>query len=195
MLNPSCSMPATAFLLNACSCPQLELQVVNILMLNGSLIVGSQDAPYPGLANITLTGAPGARALPVYGTKVLAIRGGTLSLVGMPKLPAWTLLNATANIGDNSIVIRDEVNWAVGEWMRGAVGRGRAGHWVNAGRGRGGRGGGRGRGGRGGGRGRSTNGWWVDIKVCGGGSLDEGDEAHDSDDDTPYDEFMSHHEL
>ena len=64
---------------------------------------------------MTLTGAPDARELPLYGSKCLAVREGTVQMVGQPKLPTYTFLAATAAPGDKSITIAGEVNWAVGD--------------------------------------------------------------------------------
>ncbi len=64
---------------------------------------------------MTLTGTPDARELPLYGSKCLAVREGTVQMVGQPKLPTYTFLAATAAPGDKSITIAGEVNWAVGD--------------------------------------------------------------------------------
>jgi hypothetical protein len=46
---------------------------------------------------------------------VLAVREGSVSLHGQPKLPAWTLLNATADGCDASILVNGPVNWVPGD--------------------------------------------------------------------------------
>jgi hypothetical protein len=46
---------------------------------------------------------------------VLAVRDGSVRLHGLPKQPTWTVLNATANVGDTSITVNGPVNWQVGD--------------------------------------------------------------------------------
>jgi len=41
------------------------------------------------------------------------VREGNLILHGLPKVPTWTQLNATANVGDSYIVIQGTTNWQV----------------------------------------------------------------------------------
>jgi hypothetical protein len=64
---------------------------------------------------VTLTGEPDARELPLYGSKVLAVREGVVQMVGLPKLPTYAFLAATAAPGDSSITVAGQVNWAVGD--------------------------------------------------------------------------------
>lgn len=48
--------------------------------------------------------------------QVLAIREGQVRLHGQPKLPTWTLLNATADCNDTVISVNGPlINWAVGD--------------------------------------------------------------------------------
>jgi len=49
--------------------------------------------------------------------QVLAIREGHVRLHGQPKLPPWTLLNATADPGDTAIFINGGpgFNWVIGD--------------------------------------------------------------------------------
>jgi hypothetical protein len=46
---------------------------------------------------------------------VLAVRDGSVRLHGLPKQPTWTVLNATANVGDTSIVVNGPTNWQIGD--------------------------------------------------------------------------------
>lgn len=95
----------------------VELKAHFILVTNGgNLSIGSPTVPYAGPgATITLYGAPDSRELPLYGPKVIALRDGNVVLHGLPKTPSWTQLAATANANDTSIVVKDAVNWAVGD--------------------------------------------------------------------------------
>lgn len=77
--------------------------------------MGTPTDPHPGKATITLTGAPDSRELPMYGAKVLAVRQGLVSMTGVPKLPPFTVLNATASPGDKFVTVEGAVNWAAGD--------------------------------------------------------------------------------
>lgn len=88
------------------------------------LQVGTEDEPFPKSAVITMHGRPPgspelpvvlAPELPIYGAKNIAVRFGTLDLHGLPKLPTWTRLGATAQAGDSSIQLSQSVNWLVGD--------------------------------------------------------------------------------
>lgn len=97
------------------TCVVAYMQANYILVKGGTLQVGREDAPFPGRATITLHGQPDARELPVYGARVLAVREGAVQLHGKPKLPTWTLLNATADQGDSTVNVNGPVNWAVAD--------------------------------------------------------------------------------
>jgi hypothetical protein len=44
------------------------------------------------------------------------LQDGNLTIAGQPKLPTWTLLNATADVGDTAIVVvNGALNWQVGQ--------------------------------------------------------------------------------
>lgn len=75
-----------------------------------------QERPYPSRATITLRGLPHVDLeLPMYGSKVIAVRDGNLVLHGLHKRPTWSQLAATANPGDTSITLAEPVNWSVGD--------------------------------------------------------------------------------
>lgn len=54
------------------------------------------------------------RPLPIYGSKVLAVRNGFLSLWGKPLNTTWTQLGKTANIDDDEILLLSFVDWTAG---------------------------------------------------------------------------------
>ncbi len=86
-------------------------------MQGGGLLVGEPDKPFPGKATITLTGPPDSRELPMYGAKVLAVRQGLVQMAGLPKVPSFTRLAASAEPGDTFITLDGQVNWAVGDMI------------------------------------------------------------------------------
>ena len=77
--------------------------------------VGTEANPFPEqyTATIKLYGHIRSRELPIYGTKVLALREGTLDLHGHPTPVTWTTLSTTANAGDTQITLTTPVNWKV----------------------------------------------------------------------------------
>lgn len=61
--------------------------------------VGTDDFPYTSQITITMHGDVTTPALPTYGNKVIAVRTGTLSMVGKVRKVTWTLLETTVNPG------------------------------------------------------------------------------------------------
>ncbi|GFH20734.1 uncharacterized protein HaLaN_17904 [Haematococcus lacustris] len=94
---------------------EVWLQASYIIVKGGNLSIGSDAVPYPGRARITLHGPPNSLELPLYGAKVLAVRDGHVNLHGQPKLPCWTQLAATVDVGDSTITLLGVVNWRVGD--------------------------------------------------------------------------------
>ncbi|XP_052060298.1 fibrocystin-L-like isoform X3 [Mytilus californianus] len=93
----------------------IELNSEYILITNGgALQVGTEDKPFQSNAIIRLHGAFRSEELPIYGSKVLAVREGTLDLHGIPTPVTWTHLAQTANAGDTTITLMATVNWPVG---------------------------------------------------------------------------------
>ncbi|KXZ47884.1 hypothetical protein GPECTOR_32g497 [Gonium pectorale] len=96
---------------------EIELRVKYILIRGGGqLLVGSETTPYPGRAKITLVTQPHVDIeLPLYGSKVIAVRDGKVVLHGQHKEPTWTRLAATADVGASSILLAGRVNWRPGD--------------------------------------------------------------------------------
>ncbi|KAK3107254.1 hypothetical protein FSP39_010348 [Pinctada imbricata] len=82
---------------------------------NGALQVGTEEEPFQHKATIQMHGMFRSPELPIYGSKVLAVRNGTLDLHGRPTPVTWGLLASTANAGDTSITLKKSVNWEVGD--------------------------------------------------------------------------------
>ena len=93
----------------------LTLNAEYILIVNdGSLQIGSEEEPYENEATIMLHGHTRCIELPIYGCKVLGVRKGSLELHGKPVANTWTRLAQTANAGDMSITVVDDVSdWQV----------------------------------------------------------------------------------
>ncbi|XP_045210443.2 fibrocystin-L-like isoform X2 [Mercenaria mercenaria] len=94
----------------------VELKAKVIMITDrGVLQVGTESEPFRHKAIITLYGTTVDKELPIYGTKVLAVRNGTLDLHGIEMPLTWTTLASTATAGSSSIVLKDPVEWNVGD--------------------------------------------------------------------------------
>lgn len=80
--------------------------------------VGTEAHPYTSKLTITMHGDVSSPALPTYGNKNIAVRGGTLSMVGKERKVVWTLLEKTPE-NPNQITLQSQADntfdWAVGE--------------------------------------------------------------------------------
>lgn len=94
----------------------IELQANNIMITDGGLLqVGTESKPFRHNAIIRLHGYERSRELPIYGTKTLAVRNGSLELHGQEVPLTWTRLAATAAVGDMTIDLVEPVQWNVGD--------------------------------------------------------------------------------
>ncbi|XP_053372849.1 fibrocystin-L-like [Mercenaria mercenaria] len=94
----------------------LELQSNIILISDGGLLqIGTEEKPFKYKAVLTLHGHYRSKELPIFGTKVLAIRNGTLDLHGCAVPRTWTRLSSTALPGENKIHLMDSVHWNIGD--------------------------------------------------------------------------------
>lgn len=96
--------------------PSLHLQAELILITdNGTFQVGTEDDPFPGNATITLHGHVRSREIPVFGTKAIALREGTLDLHGLHVPITWTHLSSTADVGATELHLMQAVTWKQGD--------------------------------------------------------------------------------
>ncbi|XP_069771791.1 PKHD1 like 1, tandem duplicate 1 [Narcine bancroftii] len=94
----------------------IELQAENILITEGGLLqVGTNSTPFRHKAIITLHGHLRSKELPLYGSKTLAVREGTLDLHGLPIPVTWTHLAETAEAGSSTITLQRAVSWKPGD--------------------------------------------------------------------------------
>jgi hypothetical protein len=66
-----------------------------IFVNEGLMEVGTEDFPYTSKIAITMHGSATDPYLPIYGNKVIGLRGGTLDLHGPVRTPTWTMLEST----------------------------------------------------------------------------------------------------
>ena len=95
----------------------MEAEYIIVNGVNAHFTIGSSDAPYEKEAKIKLHGHWRSLGLPKFGVKVIAMTSGRLTFYGKPVVP-WTLLEATANAGDNTLVVRGS-NLASQGWTPG----------------------------------------------------------------------------
>ncbi|KAL3885610.1 hypothetical protein ACJMK2_025660 [Sinanodonta woodiana] len=94
----------------------VELKSKIILITDGGLLqAGTETERHTRKAIITLYGHCRDRELPIYGTKVLALREGVLDLHGKHIPLTWTKLQTTAEAGGTTIVLTHPVEWNVGD--------------------------------------------------------------------------------
>lgn len=85
------------------------------IVVRGRLEVGTADAPFRDNAAIVLVDrVPGEDVLG-FGDRVIAVAGGVLDLHGEVRGPSWTRLAATAEAGDDRLLLERPVGWDVGD--------------------------------------------------------------------------------
>ncbi|XP_052063080.1 fibrocystin-L-like [Mytilus californianus] len=98
----------------------VEIRADNILIVDGGLLqVGTEDQPFQHKAIITGTGHVRTKELPIYGTKSVGVREGRLDLHGQVIDVTWTKLAMTANVGSNTITVKDSVISGTRPWRNG----------------------------------------------------------------------------
>ncbi|KAJ3227695.1 Fibrocystin-L [Clydaea vesicula] len=93
----------------------ITLEATYIFIHNGGkLKIGSKDVPYINQGRIRLWGNIRTKPLPIYGSKVLALRNGQLDIFGAPLNSTWTHLEKTAEKNSNELSLNTFVDWPVG---------------------------------------------------------------------------------
>jgi len=86
-----------------------------IIAAGGRLQIGIKQTPFTHNTVITMYGSVASIELPIFGSKVTAIRNGTIEMHGKHVGVTWTRLSVTANVGDTTITVKDSVSkWPVG---------------------------------------------------------------------------------
>ena len=86
-----------------------------IFVNNGTFEAGTEENPYTSKLVITLHGDEKDAEIPMYGTKVIGVREGTLDIHGCEEATPWTLLGESVSVGDTEITLNEEVQWKVGD--------------------------------------------------------------------------------
>ena len=91
----------------------------HIIINGGRVIVGWEDEPFLGEAEIILRGDHFSPDFPVnsgpnVGGKAIGVFGG-LDMHGQPREVAWTKLDTTIAVGDVVVTLEEAVDWVVGD--------------------------------------------------------------------------------
>lgn len=85
-----------------------------IVYQGGRIVIGTEEEPFENEAVITLTGSRIDAELPVYGAKVLAVRGGSIDFHGKPTT-SWARLAADVGADDWEITLDGDIDWVAGD--------------------------------------------------------------------------------
>lgn len=77
--------------------------------------VGTEDFPYTSKITFTMYGDIFSPYIPTFGNKVIGVRQGVLDMHGNKKDVVWTQMEKTAEKGENSITLKQKVDWVVGD--------------------------------------------------------------------------------
>jgi hypothetical protein len=90
----------------------VHLQAEYIIIAGGgSLVIGTEDKPFTHKAIITMYGHPRSIELPIFGSKVIGLRNGTIDMHGAPVGVTWTRLASTASVNSLEITLQEPVIW------------------------------------------------------------------------------------
>lgn len=93
----------------------VTLDVEYILVLDGGKFqVGTEDKPFRHNATITMHGHVKSIELPIFGSKVLGLREGTVDMHGLPVGVTWTHLEITALKDSLEITVKEPLIWPIG---------------------------------------------------------------------------------
>uniref|UniRef100_H2YQB4 Polycystic kidney and hepatic disease 1 (autosomal recessive)-like 1 n=1 Tax=Ciona savignyi TaxID=51511 RepID=H2YQB4_CIOSA len=94
----------------------VTLKSENILITDkGLLQIGTEKEPFQHKATIEMHGHPRSTELPLYGTKTLAVRNGTLEMHGKHVDVPWSVLAIGLCNGHQLITLQHSVTWKAGE--------------------------------------------------------------------------------
>lgn len=81
----------------------LKFEAKYVFVKGGKLIIGTAEKPIEHKVEVVIRGAKTDAEIPIYGNKVIAVRGGELSIHGKPQAKTWTKLNSTVNKEENAL--------------------------------------------------------------------------------------------
>ena len=95
----------------------LTFDANSVTVRGGRFLVGSEDSPHTNQLTITLHGRRDSPSTPPFSqyNKGIFVLNGTIHIHGKPLGVTWTFLESTAQAGDSSITLAQEVDWRVGD--------------------------------------------------------------------------------
>ena len=93
----------------------LDLTSEWIMIMGGSLRVGSEGIPFEQKATITLTDTEADASIMGMGTRGIVVMTGSLELHGAAPEIAWTKINAHGEAGATSLELIETVDWDIGD--------------------------------------------------------------------------------
>lgn len=93
----------------------LDLTSEWIMIMGGSLRVGSEGAPFEQKATITLTDTDTDASVMGMGTRGIVVMTGSLELHGATPDVIWTKINAHGVAGATSLELIEAVDWGIGD--------------------------------------------------------------------------------
>ncbi|CAF5197485.1 unnamed protein product, partial [Rotaria magnacalcarata] len=95
------------------------MNVDSIIINGGRFVAGLPTAPFNGSIDIIMKNSGPVtiqwpQGVPIIQQKMITVLGG-LDLHGTPRGISWTRLALTASSGQNMIVLRQSVNWTIGD--------------------------------------------------------------------------------
>jgi len=87
-----------------------------VFVRQGKLTIGTELNPRVNKLEITMHGDRwNTPEIPTYGNKVIAVREGEIDIHGTERSVVWTVLTATAAVGDTTIVVENAGDWVIGD--------------------------------------------------------------------------------
>ena len=78
----------------------MVIQSEMIIVRGGKFIAGTEDSPYQYDLTFIMHGNYWLQQLPIFGNKVIGCFECDFSMIGKTRLPTWSQLAATVNVGD-----------------------------------------------------------------------------------------------
>lgn len=86
-----------------------------ITLNGGEFRAGTEDKPYQHKLTFVMYGSYYGKQQPMFGNKGIGCMNCKFSMYGVPRPYTWSVITSTIAINDNTLTVRDPVDWKVGE--------------------------------------------------------------------------------
>lgn len=93
----------------------ITVQTGFITLVGGRFIAGTEQKPHLHTLNFIMYGGYYDTQQPMFGNKGIGCLECKFSMYGKPKQYTWTMLSNPVNPTDNILMVKDPVDWAVGD--------------------------------------------------------------------------------